>query len=134
MYNDNKCLDRSSGTVTLNGVILCGERADSAVLLRYSWQFAGRYKINNGNYQSSGTGAFNGVHLCSVWARVQIFEIKPAVFCCCTVTATGWIRSQVLVHLKVFFCVVFGRKVQFCCDKAGGFLVVDSNDILLDHK
>jgi len=74
VYSNGNGLDQRSGTGALKGVHLCGEWADSAVLLRYSRQLVGR----------------------------------------CTVTAKGWIRGQVLVHLKVFICVVSRRTVQFC--------------------
>jgi len=64
-------LDQISGTGTLNGVHLCGEWADSAVLLRYSRQFVGSF----------------------------------------TVTATGWIKVQLLVLLTVFIFEVSVRAV-----------------------
>jgi len=73
------------------------------------------YSIVNELEQRSGTGALNGVHLCSEWADGEILlRYSRQVVGSCTVTTTAWITGQVLVHLTVFICVVSGRTVQFC--------------------
>jgi len=69
----------------------------------------------NGLDQRSGTGALNGVHLCSEWAgSAVLLRYSGQLVGSCTVTETGWIRGQLLVHLTVFICIVSGRTVQFC--------------------
>ena len=73
----------------------------------------------------SGTGALNGVHLCSEWVYgAVLLRYSRQLIGSCTITATGWVTCQVLVHLTVFICEVSGRKVQFCWDTAGSWLVV----------
>ena len=63
----------------------------------------------------SGTGALNGVHLCSEWAySAVLLRYSGQLVGSCTISATGWITGQVLVYLTVFICVVCGRTVQFC--------------------
>ena len=156
MYSKGNGLDHRSGAGALNGVHLCSEWPDSAVLLRYSGQFVGSstvtarvwirgqvlvhlmvficvvsrgqcnsveleqavgwffYSHGNGLDQRSGTGALNGVHLCSEWAdSAVLLRYSGPLFGSCTVTPTAWIRRQVLVHLTVFICVVIRRTVQF---------------------
>jgi len=69
----------------------------------------------NGLDNRSGTGALSGVYLCSEWAgSAVLLRYSRQLVGSCTVTATGWITGQVLVHLAVFICVVSGRAVQFC--------------------
>jgi len=72
------------------------------------------YSNGNGLDQRKVTGALNGVHLCSEWADsavlVRYSGQKIGSF---TVMTTDWIRGQVLVHLKVFICVVRGQAMQF---------------------
>jgi len=67
------------------------------------------YSNGNALEHRSGTGARKGVHLCSEWAdsAAQLRYIKQLVGSC-TVTATGWVTGQVLVHLTVFICVASG--------------------------
>jgi len=63
----------------------------------------------------SGTGALNGVILCSEWAgSAVLLRYSGQLVGSCTVMATDWTTGQVLVHLKVFICVMIGRTVQFC--------------------
>jgi len=78
------------------------------------------YSNGNGLDHSSVTGALNGVHLCSEWAdSAVLLRYSRQLVGSCTVTATGWITGQLLVHLTVFICVVIERTVQFCWDTAG---------------
>jgi len=97
-----------------------------AVLLRYSRQLVGSCTILvNGVDHRSGTSALNGVHLSSEWADSAVLLRYCGQFVgSCTITARGWITGQVLVHLTVFIFVVSGRKLQFCSDTAGSWLLV----------
>ena len=72
------------------------------------------YSNDNGLDQMSGTGALKSDHLCSKLAgSVVLLRYSGQLVGSCILTATGWIRSQLLVHLTVFICVVIRRTVQF---------------------
>jgi len=89
--------------------------SDGAVLLRYNRPLVGSYINGNGLEQRRGTGAIKGVPQCSEWAdSAFLLRYSRQLLGSCTVTATGWVTSQLLVHLTVFVYVVSVRTVQFC--------------------
>jgi len=64
-------------------------------------------------YQRSGTGALKGIQLRGLWADSAVVLGYSGQFGgSCTITATGLIIGQVLLHLMLFICVEIGYTLQ----------------------
>ena len=73
MYSNGNGLDQRSGTGALKGVHLCGEWADSAVLLRYSRQLVDSCTVK-------ATGWITGQVLVDLKVFICVVSVRTVQF------------------------------------------------------